>query len=125
MLNSKPSRFIFIGFLNTMFGYCVYVLLIFLGLSFVLALLISTVSGVIFNYFTFGYLLFNVRGNLESFIKFIFTYFFVYLLNVSFLHILINMLNINSYLSQFLFIIPAAAISWFLMNYWVFKKKLL
>jgi len=122
MLNSKPSRFILIGLLNTMFGYSAYALLIFFGLSFALALLISTVSGIIFNYFTFGQLFFNIGVNLENFIKFIITYLFIYLLNVSFLHLMINIWSVNSYLSQFLFLIPAAAISWLLMNYWVFKE---
>ena len=122
MLNSKPSKFILIGLLNTMFGYSAYALLVFLGLSFALALLISTVSGIIFNYFTFGQLFFNIGVNLENFIKFIITYLFVYLLNVSFLHLMINIWSVNSYLSQFLFLIPASAISWLLMNYWVFKR---
>jgi putative flippase GtrA len=122
MPNSKPSKFILIGLLNTMFGYSAYALLIFFGLSFALALLISTVSGIIFNYFTFGQLFFNIGVNLENFIKFIITYLFIYLLNVSFLHLMINIWNVNSYMSQFLFLIPAAAISWLLMNYWVFKE---
>jgi len=123
MLYSKSFRFVLIGILNAMFGYSVYALLIFIGLSFAVALIISTVSGVIFNYFTFGQLFFNISSNLVNFMKFIITYLFVYLLNVLFLHFMINIYGVNSYLSQFLFLIPAAVVSWMLMNYWVFKRS--
>lgn len=47
---SQFCRFLFIGVINTIFGYCAYTFLVILGIDYRLALTISTVLAVLFNY---------------------------------------------------------------------------
>jgi putative flippase GtrA len=53
------SSFIATGMLNTCFGYCVYALMVLAGFRPPTALLIATVMGVAFNFFTFGKVVFK------------------------------------------------------------------
>ena len=55
-------RFLAVGGLNTLFGYGVFSLLVLAGTAPGLALLVATVLGVLFNYFTTGRIVFAARG---------------------------------------------------------------
>jgi putative flippase GtrA len=55
-------RFLAVGGLNTLFGYGVFSLLVLAGMAPGLSLLIATVLGVLFNYFTTGRIVFAARG---------------------------------------------------------------
>jgi len=56
------ARFIAVGLLNTVVGYAIYGILILLNVPYLAALLVSTIAGVIFNYFSIGRLVFKSRG---------------------------------------------------------------
>ncbi|MBQ8045896.1 MAG: GtrA family protein, partial [Bacteroidales bacterium] len=56
-------RFVLVAILNTLFGYGVYSLLVFLGLHYSVATLGSTVLGVLFNFKTYGVLVFKNTSN--------------------------------------------------------------
>ena len=58
LANYRVIRFLGVGVLNTVFGYSVYAALIFAGLSYLIALFLSTIAGVVFNYFSFGRIVF-------------------------------------------------------------------
>ena len=77
-------RFLVIGAVNTAFSYLIYALLVLIGLHYSLATLISTVLGIIFNFFTTGRIVFRNMDN-RRFIRFILVYAFTYLVNVLFL----------------------------------------
>jgi putative flippase GtrA len=121
MISKRFMRFILVGILNTAFGYSLYALLIFLGLRFDLAILISTISGVFFNFKTTGTLVFNnSRNNL------IFRYFgiyaIIYLLNVILIWLMLKS-SINSYLAQ-AFLTPVLVIlSYAMQRDFVFKMR--
>ena len=51
-------RFLVIGAVNTAFSYVIYALLVLIGLHYSLATLISTILGIIFNFFTTGRIVF-------------------------------------------------------------------
>lgn len=55
--------FLVVGVLNTAFGYGCFALLLWLGLHYGLAALLSTVLGVLFNFRTTGRLVFSSRDN--------------------------------------------------------------
>lgn len=55
-------RFLFVGILNTAFGYSAFVLLVLVKLGPGVALFLATVLGVLFNYVTTGRLVFASRG---------------------------------------------------------------
>lgn len=62
MRDSQFIRFLAVGALNTLFGYGVFTLLVLTGLAPGWALLIATLIGVLFNYFTTGRIVFAARG---------------------------------------------------------------
>jgi putative flippase GtrA len=55
-------RFLAVGGLNTLFGYGVFSLLVLAGLAPGVALLLATLLGVLFNYFTTGRIVFASQG---------------------------------------------------------------
>jgi putative flippase GtrA len=117
------ARFIAVGLLNTVVGYAIYGLLILLNMPYLAALLMATISGVIFNYFSIGRLVFKSRGGRIVFVKFIAAYGVVYCINAAALEILIKHFHFNPYIGQALCIPLSVTISWLLMNYWVYKKE--
>lgn len=121
-LDSKFLKFILVGVLNTIFGYAVYAVLLFIDLRYSVALLIATVVGVVFNYFSFGRFAFNGYGGRKIFLKFIIAYAIIYSINVSLLKLLIDYLKANNYLAQLICIPVGVLLSWILTSHWVYKK---
>lgn len=113
-------RFLFVGGVNTLFGYSCFAFFIFIGVHYSLAVLFSTICGVIFNFKTTGIIVFKNKSNKLIF-RFVAVYGIVYLINVSFLKILITN-NINTYLAGALLILPMAVITFFLQKKIVFTK---
>ena len=114
-------RFLGIGLVNTLFGYGVYAGLIFFKLPYLLALFMATVAGIIFNYFSFGRVVFRVRGGWPVFAKFVIAYAMVYAVNAALLSLLTRGHYFNAYIAQAACVLPSVALSWILMNWWVYK----
>ena len=62
LLGGHFFRFLAIGVLNTLVGYGLFSLLVLIRLAPGVALLVATVLGVLFNYFTTGQLVFATKG---------------------------------------------------------------
>lgn len=120
--NQRIVRFLGVGVLNTLFGYGVYAALVYVGLPYLVALFMATLAGVVFNYFSFGRMVFKANGGWFVFGKFIIAYTLVYGVNAGLLSILTEGKYLNAYLAQGVCILPSVAISWFLMNQWVYKN---
>lgn len=116
------ARFLGVGLINTVVGYAIYASLILLNVPYLAALLMATIIGVIFNYFSIGRLVFKSRGGQIIFAKFIATYSVVYGINATALDVLIKHFQFNSYFGQALCVPLSVFISWLLMNYWVYKN---
>lgn len=112
-----------VGMLNTIIGYLMYALFVWINVSYPVALFLATVLGIIFNYFTTGRIVFQSVRGLKSFGKFIASYSIVYFLNIIALHLAVNYFVMNPYMGQLLCLLPSALVSWLLMNNWVFKEK--
>ncbi|WP_059119621.1 GtrA family protein [Vibrio sp. MEBiC08052] len=112
-------KYLFIGLVNTIFGYSVYSIFIYIGLDYSIALMMATVIGVIFNYNTYRQILFNKKSKKTIFIKFLSSYIIVYFVNL----ILLDHLNLlfNEYISQIICIPPVVIFNWVIFKYWVFK----
>lgn len=121
MINSTPFKFILVGILNTAVGYSLYALFIFLGLAYPIAVLLSTILGVLFNYKTIGQLVFSHQGS-SRLVPFIFVYVLVYGLNVYGLWQLELFGLDNKYLAGAVLLVPLALVSFVLNRFWVFKK---
>jgi putative flippase GtrA len=118
----KIIKFLGAGLLNTVFGYAVYAALLFLNAPYLAALFVATIAGVIFNYFSFGRMVFNGRGGWLVFGKFVAAYALIYGLNAVLLSGLTNYFLLNPYLGQVICIPLSVMLSWLLMNHWVYKK---
>ena len=121
LFENKASRFLFTGLINTIFGYAIYAVLIYLGLPYLVGLLISTILGVTFNFFSLSRIVFRGRRNWFLFGKFIVAYALTYLFNGCALIILTKEFLLNPYLGQALCIPLSVILSWVLLNHWVYK----
>ena len=69
MENSKYStahkfiKFLFVGGVNTVFGYSIFALFLFLGMHYAVATLFATILGILFNFKTTGVIVFNNKDN--------------------------------------------------------------
>lgn len=122
MLDRRLIKFLFAGIINTVFGYAVYAFLIFVNLSYPVALFAATVAGVIFNYFSFGQLAFSSQGGRQAFAKFVIAYSVVYLVNAFLLTLLTDNFYLNPYVGQAVCLPLSVLLSWLLMNHWVYRK---
>lgn len=121
IIRHRVVKFLLVGFLNTMFGYSLYALLVYFGLPYHHSLLLTTIIGVIFNYFSLGKMVFQGDGGRSTFVKFISVYCMVYLFNAYGLEQLVEQHQINPYVSQLMCLIPSIVFNWFMLKNWVFK----
>jgi putative flippase GtrA len=118
---SEFIRFLFVGGLNTLFGYAIYVAFILVGLSISLSLALATIAGVIFNFFTTGHLVFNNRDK-KRFFKFLLVYGLVYLINLSVLKMLVAA-GAGAILAQLIALPFIAVLTFICMKFIVFQKN--
>ena len=114
-------RFLFVGGLNTFFGYGCYAFFIFLKLSYPVAMLFATCCGVLFNFMTTGTVVFQ-RTRLVLLPRFILNYAGIYGISV-FLLWGIHFFLSNDYLAGLIIILPMAMISFILNKYLVFRER--
>ena len=115
-------KFIAVGIFNTIFSYALYAFFLFIGTSYIKALFYATIASVIFNYFSYGNMVFVGDKDWTMFFKFFISYLLIYSLNSFGLSILINYYFVNPYVGQVICIVPCVLMSWLLMNYLVFKR---
>ncbi|MDO8654254.1 MAG: GtrA family protein [Undibacterium sp.] len=123
LLDSRFIKFVLVGVLNTIFGYSVYAALLFIKFPYLIALLVATIAGVVFNYFSFGRIAFNGHKGWAVFLKFIIAYALIYTINALLLKLLIDYLIINNYLAQIMCIPVNVFLSWVFMSLWVYKEN--
>ena len=114
-------KFVLVGILNTLFGYSVFALLLWLDFHYSIATIFSTIIGVIFNFYTTGRLVFKNTNNLLIF-KFVLVYVFTTSLSIFILY-LSNKMNFNLYYAGFVLSVIMALISFILQKTFVFKEK--
>lgn len=120
-IKNKFIRFIFVGVLNTLFGYGVYCLMILLGCSYIWATLVSQVLGVLFNFITTGNLVFE-KNDKRLIFKFILSYIITYFINIGVNKVLQVWLDCNQYVSGFGAILVSALSSFFILKLFVYRK---
>lgn len=113
-------KFILVGVLNTAFGYGAFTLLLYLGVHYSIAVVLSTVAGVLFNFKTTGMLVFKNSDN-KLISKFAAVYALTCVIGIIILRIS-EILGVNLYLAG-LASTSVCAVSAFLLNKkWVFKN---
>lgn len=111
-------NFFLVGALNTVFGYGVFALMLWLGLHYTVAIAVATVLGTLFNFKSTGALVFRSRDNTRVF-RFVLVYVVIYCVNVLGVGALLR-LNVNSYYGGLAMIIPLALLSYWLNSKYVF-----
>lgn len=119
--NIDIIRFLLVGGINTIFGYSIYALGIFIGLHYSLATLFCIILGVLFNFKTTGVIVFKNSKNKHIF-KFGMVYGIIYLVNVLLLTFF-NTFGVNNYIGGAIIILPIAFLTFFLQKKLVFSKK--
>lgn len=123
-LRGDPSRFVrflVVGGLNTLVGYSLFAGFILLGAGSALALAAATVLGVLFNFKSFGTLVFDNREKrlLPRFVAF---YAVQYALNLLCLRGL-EMWGLPALLAQLILLVPFSVASFLLMHRLVFGRS--
>ncbi len=119
LLQKQFVRFLFVGGLNTLVGYSLFAVLIFVGLHYTIAAFIGTVLGVLFNFKTTGKFVFDSHDN-RLLWKFFGVYGLMYLLNIIGLYFL-DILIKNIYISGAVLIFPMALVGFVLNKRFVFR----
>ena len=114
------TKFIIVGVLNTIVGYGIYWAMLQLDFNFTIAALVSTLIGIIFNFFTMGRLVFNSENNV-LFYKFVFVVIFLYLISIAGISFMHNF-DISYEIAGAIILIPRAILSYILNKNVVFKK---
>jgi len=120
-MDRKFITFVVVGIMNTLFGYSLFALFIYLKVHYSLAVLLATVLGILFNFKTIGRLVFRNSNNLLIF-RFVGVYGVTYLLNVTALRVF-DSFKVNMYAAGMLLLVPIAVISFLLQSKYVFTKK--
>lgn len=120
-VQNKFIRFLFVGGLNTLFGYSVYCLMIWIGLSYVWATVVQQILGVLFNFMTTGSLVFE-NSDRRLLFKFILSYIITYFINIGVNKALQICFDFNTYITGMGATIVAAMCSFFILKYFVYKK---
>lgn len=114
--------YILVGILNTAVGYSLFALFIFLELHYSLAVLLSTVLGILFNFKTIGKIVFKSSDNRLIF-RFFAVYAVTYLLNVAGLWLLKGF-QLDMYRAGAVMLLPMAVVSFMLHRKFVFHESL-
>lgn len=120
LLGKRFVRFLLVGGLNTLFGYGTFAFMIFIGLHYALAAALSTVAGIIFNFFATGSLVFK-NANPVLFFRFLAVYGALYPVGVAELRVGL-LLGSNHYLTAAVCLLPNALLTYSLQKRWVFRS---
>lgn len=113
-------RFLIAGVINTLFGFLVYSALILGGNTRWQALLLGSIAGVCFNFFTTGGYAFR-DISARRIPRFALSYLAVYLINLALVEIAAHF-RIQAILTQGVLMFPMAGLSYFLMSNFVFPS---
>ena len=120
-IDKKFINFIFVGMLNTLFGYLIFALFLFTGIHYSISVVLATVIGILFNFKTTGIIVFKSHDNGLLF-KFILNYCITMLISIVLLYIA-ERLNLNLYIASFAVTVCMAVLSFCILKYYVFKGK--
>lgn len=113
-------RFFSVAALNTAFGYTVFSLFIFCGLHYTLAALLGQIIGVLFNFRTYGALVFRKR-EIRLLPRFIMVYVITYFCNVGGMTLVKFLWGWNDYVASAVLCVPVGVLGYLLNKVLVFE----
>lgn len=118
--NQQLIKFLMIGVVNTIFGYGCFAALLYIGIHYIYAGMISTIAGVLFNFKSTGRVVFHSRSNLRIF-RFSAVYFVIYCISTVGVG-LFELIQIDPYISGAMLLAPMALLSFYLNKRFVFRS---
>jgi putative flippase GtrA len=118
---AEVARFFVSGGANMTFGFVAYALLVWAGLPIALALLVATVAGVFFNFFTFGGYTFR-KLEARRLPRFLVAYGCIYLLNLLLLEAIIRLAGLGPIVAQLAALVVVAPTVYFVLRARVFQE---
>jgi len=112
-------RFVLVGGVNTLLGFCLYAIFLFFGLNYNLANFLALAVSVIFGFFAQRTFVFGSR-NRFLFLRFVLAWIAMYFINVAAIGQLI-LYGFDAYASGAIIVIPGAILSYFLQKFYVFR----
>ena len=119
LVKHQFARFIFVGIVNSLFGYGCFALLLYVGLHYTLALFLATVFGVVFNFKSTGALVFGSHDNRLIF-RFVGSYVVIYFLNVVAIQAFSHF-GVGPYIGGAVLILPMAVLAYIFNKRFVFN----
>ncbi len=114
IFTDRKIRFLFVGVLNTIFGYLVYALFIHLGMHYLLAQFFGSILAVAHSYLWNKYFTFkSPEKSWAEVMRFIFVYAVSYVLNMALLYIMIDVYKLSAYLAGAIGLFVTTLISYF------------
>jgi putative flippase GtrA len=114
-------RFLIVGAGNTIIGYLLYLIGLWIGLPYQMALICSTILGATFNFFTTGRIVFE-NDSLKRIIGFLTVYGIILAINLALLTMLVGWGMMKAYAQMVL--LPLIVVLSFVLNkYLVFGKR--
>lgn len=120
-IDCRFIKFLFVGGINTFFGYSILALLTFLNFHYVIATFFATVLGILFNFKTTGCIVFKNNDN-KLILKFILVYGIAYIVSLLCIKLLLTMGSKNMYLNYLILLLLCAPLSFYLMKKFTFTK---
>lgn len=121
--NPIMIRFLLAGVVNTLFSYILYFFLIEAGLYYIIAVTLSTIGGITFNFLNFKLFVYkNHRVEKNGFMKLFISYFIQYILNLIGITILTYM-GFSYQLAGALMILPLAIFIYTINKTYIFIKN--
>jgi putative flippase GtrA len=112
--------FLLTGVINTLFGYGIYALFIYLGVNYFFSSLISLFFGIIFNFLTIGKFVFG-KLSFKRIKKFISYYMLLYIFYIALIKIF-SLWQSNLYICGILSVMFMSVVSFMVNKYLIFVK---
>lgn len=112
-------RFLVVGGLNTVFGYSLFAVFTFIGLTYPVAIGLATIGGVLFNFQSVGRLVFDGAPR-SRFWRFVGVYCVIYLVNLGGVRLLLS-LGANVYVANAITLVPLSLLAFILNRRFVFN----
>lgn len=119
MIGNQFVRFLFVGVINSIFGYGCFALLLYIDIHYALALFLATVAGVLFNFKSIGALVFKSHNNSHIF-RFVCSYSIIYAVNIIGIK-MFSFAGLGPYIGGAILIIPMAVLAFILNKRFVFN----
>ena len=123
LFSYQGIRFLFVGGLNTIVGYGIYALLLYLNVNYLVANTVSTIIGILHSYIWNRFFTFKSKDKaLGEITKFVSVYFISYIIGMCTLYIFKSKLNISPYIAGLINLVITTLISYFGHKYISFRK---